>query len=270
MSSRRCLFALLLGAVAPLSAGTLIDGKDETGGSHRIMIEGEWARMEYGEDAPPEYLLLNLKNHKAFAVDRVRKRAVDLSEAPDQAPPRDRAAAASFKKTGAGPVIAGYATEHYVLRAGKTVCGDHYVAAKTLTLTDISSFIAAMRAYSESQTAEQDNPVRAACAAAEDLADAEYARLGLPLRVTDEQGNLVHEVNAIRVNVKFPAGTFNIPTTYTMTTPRALMEQLKREAADRSKQPDGPMDAATVKRLREQQMRQHTDEMQRMHPPQNR
>src|SRR3569833_32393 len=246
MSPRRCLFVLLLGAVAPLSAGTLIDGKDETGGSHRIMIEGEWARMEYGEDAPPEYLLLNLKNHKAFAVDRVRKRAVDLSDAPDQAPPRDRAAAASFKKKGAGPVIAGYATEHYVLRAGKTVCGDHYVAAKTLPLSDISSFIAAMRAY------------------------AEYARFGLPLRVTDEQGNLVHEVNAIRVNVKFPAGTFNIPTTYTMTTPRALMEQLKREAADRGKEPDGPMDAATVKRLREQQLRQHTDEMQRMHPPQNR
>ena len=270
MSTRFLPLALCLAALAaPLSAGTLIEGKDENDSTHRIMIGGDWARMEYGDDAPPEYLLLNIKTNRAYTVDRVQKRVVDLSEVSGKtsAAPRNIAGGAAFKRKGGGPLIAGYLTERYELSAGKEICGEHYVAPKTLESKDISGFIAAMSVFSQNQTAAQDRPVRDACSVAEDAADREYARLGLPLRVTDDVGTVEHEIRKISTEVKFPAGTFDIPAGYAVTTPRELMEQLNRQMPNGSKQEQAPMDAATVKRLREQQMQQHMQEMQRLNPP---
>lgn len=266
MSPRLLACALLCAAAAPVVAGTLIEGRDESG-NHRILIEGAWARMEYGDDVPPEYLLLNLETHEAYAVDRVRRRAVRLhdDDAARPAPPAP-AAGARFDRKGSGPAIAGYATERYALRAGRQLCGEHDVAAKTLESKDIRRFIDAMRVFSQQQTATADRPVRDACAHAETVADAGYATLGLPLRVTDRHGAVQHEVRRIRAGISFPAGTFGVPKDYTVTTPRALMEQLKREFTEQAPPPQPPMDAATVKRLREQQMREHAPELRRIQP----
>ena len=262
MPSRLSLFALLLCAAIASQAGTYIEGRDDTG-SQRILIEGDWARMEYGEDVPPEYLLLNLRTHQALNVDRVQKRVVDLSEASNQAAaPRASAANIAFKKQGAGPTIAGYATDRYVLSAGKQICGEHYVAAQALDIPDIRRFVAAMSAFSQNQEA-----AREACAAAESVADQEYVKHGLPLKVTDRRGNIEHEIRRISSGVSFPAGTFDLPANYPVTTPRALMEELKRAAEERNKQTPEPTDAATIKKLREQQMQEHMKEMQRLPPP---
>lgn len=268
---RLCVLTLIT-AAGPLCAGTLIEGRDETGGAHRILIEGDWARMEYGEDSPPEFLLLNLKTNQAYTVDRVQKRVVDLSDVFGQtAPgPNKSPAKGTFKRKAGGPLIAGYLTERYELSAGKEVCGEHYVAPKTLESKDIRRFITAMQVFSQHQTSAQDNPVPDPCSAAEDLADGEYANLGLPLRVTDDVGNVEHEVRKISLDVKFPAGTFDMPAGYAMTTPRELMEQLKREMSNGQRTEQAPMDAATVKKLREQQMQQHMQEMQRLNPPPSR
>lgn len=262
MPSRLSLFALLFCAAIASQAGTYIEGRDDTG-SQRIFIEGDWARMEYGEDVPPEYLLLNLKTHRALNVDRVQKRVVDLSEASNRAAaPRAPAANVAFKKQGAGPMIAGYATDRYVLSAGKQICGEHYVAAKALDIPDIRRFVAAMSAFSQNQEA-----AREACAAAEALADQEYVKQGLPLKVTDRRGNVEHEIRRISSGVNFPAGTFDLPADYPVITPRALMEELKRAADERNKQMPERTDAATIKKLREQQMQEHMKEMQRLPPP---
>lgn len=267
MNSRLVLLPSLFCIAATLQAGTYIEGRDDAG-SQRILIEGDWARMEYGEDVPPEYLLLNLKTYQALNVDRVQKRVVDLSDTKKRAAaPRAAAVNIAFKKEDAGPVIAGYTTERYVLSVGKRTCGEHYLAAKTLENLDIRRFIAAMGIFSHNQEAAQEGAAREACTAAEAVADEAYTKLGLPLKVTDRHSNVQHEIRRISEGVKFPTGTFDVPANYHMTTPRALMEALKREADERNKQTQAPMDAATIKKLREQQTQEHMKEMQRLPPP---
>ena len=260
MNPRLVLLTSLFCLAAATQAGTYIEGRDATG-SQRIPIEGDWARMEYGEDIPPEYLLLNLKTHRALNVDRVRKRVVDLSGAPDRkAAPLP--ATIVFKKRGDGPAIAGYATQRYVLSAGKRVCGEHFVAAKTLENPDIRRFLVALNVFSRAQEAERDP-----CRAAEAAADEAYTKLGLPLKIVDRRGKVEHEIRGIRSGTTFPAGLFDVPADYAKATPRELMETLPRNETDVHKQTQAPMDAATVKKLREQHMQEHMKEMQRLPPP---
>ncbi len=267
MHTRTCLLALLLGATAvPALAATLIEGKDEGGEYHRIMIQDDWARLEYGEGEPAEYLLLNLKNNQAYAVDRGQRQVVEMSEA--SAPPRgveNKTPAAhanvSFKKKGAGPKIAGYATEQYVLSAGGALCGEHFVAPQTLQSGDVKRFIQAMLQFSQGQAASDEDPLREPCTAAEDMADSEYGKLGLPLRVTDAEGKVVHEIEKISTVAAFPASKFEIPAGYAVTNPKQMMEEMMRDMPSPDSHSSMPMDEETL-----QKMRQHMEEMRHRIP----
>ncbi len=271
MPIRNRILALLLTAAAtPGLAATLIEGKDEGGESHRIMIDGDWARMEYGDGEPAEYLLLNLANNQAYAVDREQKQVVDLSDAPDHPAPTETPhhpakPAVTFMKKGTGPAVAGYPTEHYLLSAAGAPCGEHLVAPQTLTSDDVRRFIQAMLLFSQGQAAGDDDPVREPCAAAEDVADTEYTRLGLPMRVIDNEGQVVHEITAIRTVEGFPAGSFAIPADYTVTNPRKIMEQMMRDMPSPEAHSSMPMDAETRQKMREQ-MQRHLEDMQREAP----
>ena len=264
MHTRTWMLALLLGAAAaPALAATLIEGRDEGGESHRIMIEGDWARLEYGEGEPAEYLLLNLKNHQAYAVDRDQRQVVEMNDPPGQAHPGEHPAqkSVSFKKKGAGPKLAGYATERYELSAGGERCGEHFVAPQTLQSADLKRFIDAMLAFSQGQAAGDEDPLREACTAAEDVADAQYRELGLPLRVTDGEGKVVHEIEKISAVDGFPAGSFDIPADYAVTNPREMMERMMRDMPSPDSHSSMPMDEETLRKMRE-----HMEEMQRMLP----
>lgn len=271
MPIRNPVLALLLTAAAgPGLAATLIEGKDEEGGNHRIMIDGDWARMEYGDGEPAEYLLLNLNNNQAYAVDREQKQIVDLSDSPDHPAPAETPhhpakPAVTFKKQGAGPEIAGYPTEHYVLTAAGEACGERFVAPRTLASDDVQRFIQAMLLFSQGQAAGEEDPARDPCTAAEDVADTEYTRLGLPMRVTDNEGQVVHEITAVRTVDGFPAGSFALPADYTVTNPRKIMEQMMSDMPSPEAHSSMPMDEETRQKMREQ-MQRHLEEMQREAP----
>lgn len=139
------------------------------------------------------------------------------------------------------------------------------MAPRTLASDDVRRFIHAMLLFSQGQAAGDEDPVRDPCAAAEDVADTEYTRLGLPMRVTDNEGQVVHEITAIRTVDGFPAGSFALPADYTVTNPRKIMEQMMSDMPSPEAHSSMPMDEETRQKMREQ-MQRHLEEMQREAP----
>ncbi len=252
---------------APGWTATLVEGVDEEGLTHRILIQGDLARIEGG--GADDYLLLDMKTQRVHAVSHAERQIIDLNMPPPTEPTaksRDPGVKLSFIKVGKGPDLAGHATDRYRLSAGAETCGEHYVASRTLKNPDLVRFIHAMNAYTQSQQAVlQEELADEPCAVAEVLAEDQYAKLGLPLRVTDSAGQVLHEIQRIQAQAEFPADTFTLPADYARTTPEEMMQGAMRGM------PEGmeglPMDEQSMQRMQEQ-MQQHLEQMRQQHAPQ--
>jgi len=204
----------------------MLEGRDDAGGLTVIKIEGQQARIETGDDSG--YMLIHMHAQKVYSVSREDRMVLDVSSPPPSA--QDTPAGAPPKPTvtevGPGPVIAGYPTVQYRVKAGASRCFDDYLAPKALQNEEIKRFAQAMAAWTArlhgAGTADEDE-----CDAASDALNERYPRLGIPMRTVDAAGTVVHEITRIQTGNTFPSSLFELPQGYPVITQEELMKRMR-------------------------------------------
>jgi hypothetical protein len=136
-------------------------------------------------------------------------------------------------KKGDGPEIAGYTTVHYQVTANGELCSNEYLAADVLKINDIQSFIRAMQEMNPKKNTPmpfmQANPcLHAGIEMAE-----QFQTLGMSLRSMSKDGQVQHEITKIHTEMEAPAGIFDLPSDYTLSTPQEMMQKMMREMSER-------------------------------------
>lgn len=209
------IFALIQNA--PAMAATVIETRESQDGDITTMtVEGTKARLQSG---PETYLLVDLEKKKFLSVDLQSQQIIDLSILPQPDPAlqpsqaTDTPVKSSFIHRGAGPMVAGYQTEHYQIMANGHICADTYLAKDTLQTAGIQSFLEGFRSLYLAQKAAHHatgadyDP----CEEAQDAAWSYYPERGLPMKTVAVDGNLRQEVVSLRANVHTDEGFFDLP-----------------------------------------------------------
>lgn len=228
----------------PAIAGTLIESRDDVGGSSTVKIAATHVRIDSGDDSG--YMLIDMKNNKVYSVSNDDHMVIDAST-PANMGPADMEqtdiphTTPSITKVGKGPRIAGYATVHYKVSVGDQHCFDEYLAAKPLNNKDVKHFTEMMsrwsgqqRKYAGSMFEDEDE-----CDAAETIVTDQYSKLGIPMRTMDSAGTVVHEITRIQTGVSFPSSVFTPPKEYPVVTQQELMKRME-EGTGGDTQEDDP------------------------------
>jgi hypothetical protein len=216
----------------PGVAGTLIESRDDVGGSSTVKIETTHVRIESGDDSG--YMLIDMKNNKVYSVSNDDHMVIDASTPVDMGPADTEQTdvphtAPTITKIGKGPRIAGYSTVHYKVSVGDQHCYDEYLASKPLENKDVKNFTAMMSKWSSEQRKyaggmyeDEDE-----CDAAESVVTDQYTKLGIPMRTVDSAGTVIHEITRIQTGVSFPSSVFTPPKEYPVVTQQELMKRLQ-------------------------------------------
>lgn len=250
MKSMRYL-TLTAGLCLSLGAGaaTLVENKDASGQVQRVLLEGNFARMDAGP--PGNYMLVDLAKPAMFAVDHNQKMVVDLFAKPpqpphmpaQQQPPEAPTVESKLVKIGPGPEIAGFATTQYQITANGEICGNEYLSAEVLDVPGLRNFVQTMQNIAESRKKEmgpmpfmQQMPP---CARATEELEAELSKQGFSMRSADKDGKMLQEIVRITPDVPAQPGAFDLPADYQRTTPHEMMqkamEQMQKMEPDQMK-----------------------------------
>lgn len=231
----RLWYCVLAGAACAATArgDILIEGTNATGQASRVTIGAGMARID-GPD-PALYMLLDLSSRRVLAVNARDGFAMDLASPRPRHSEHAQTAAGGIaeprvrlEEAGAGPDIAGYPTRHYRVMIGDTHCRDEYLASAPLDQADIRRFVELMAAASE----DRDHRVltlltepERLCEVADDLIDDHYPRLGIPLRSTDRDGRVTHEITQIRLDAPTRPALLELPGDYPVLTRAQVLER---------------------------------------------
>lgn len=221
--------------LAPLAhGGTLIQGRDDTGGVTEIKIADGSARIETGDDSG--YMLVHMAAAKVYSVNTEQQMVLDVSSAPPGPAGDGTAPTPTVTKVGQGPTIAGYATVQYRVAVGTEHCFDDYLAPKALEDEDIRGFLQAMADWSQrlhgAGPADEDE-----CDAVADAMNGRYPHLGVPMRTVDAAGTVVHEITRIKSGTSFPGGIFDLPADFPVLTQEQLMKRMRKQDEQGDLQP---------------------------------
>jgi len=230
--STACLGLAAAVAMSTVSAATLLESKDSKGMVQSIYFEG--AKMRAQERGAKEYMLFDMAKQKMYAVNPGDRQVVDLSGFLAQRSGKSgsaRKVAAKLSRKGAGPTVAGYATEHYVVTANGKKCADEYLSKKAMadlkaTMTASERFWQLGEDYQPGMGGAMSDPC--------DLVDTQigksYKKYGLPLRVVEADGSLSMEITRISKNAALPPGGFSVPAGYAVVDAHKQMQDAMREA----------------------------------------
>jgi len=203
-------FCLLLALAQPAAGAVMIQSKESEAGVQKTWIEGNRLRVET-EDVR-QYMLLDFDKRTMYLVNQDRETVVDMSGLASAQGSGDAAKSESgfqVVKKGAGPVIAGFASDHYVVRIGETTCMEAYTSTDAVTNLKLQGFIRGMiDMFPNAGTlVRDDDPCRFAETALQ------YEEIGIPLRITK---NGAENYNVIRIEqeASLPEHGFNIPNGY--------------------------------------------------------
>lgn len=232
------LAGCLAGGVA--IADVLIESTSADGSSGRILISGDLARVETGNDG--YWLLLELDTGSILAVNETDELAMDMkSEMPqrpehgemmtDIDPPHIR-----FDERRDGPEIAGFRTVQYRVMVDDVHCYDEFLAPDALDHDGIRRFVSTISAGSDNEAQriliQLTDPARI-CQAADDLIDDHYPLAGIPMRTLDANGNLVHEITRIAFDQAHDPALFRLPAGYPVLSRLEVMQHMEHEPLDR-------------------------------------
>jgi hypothetical protein len=213
----------------PTQAGTMIESRDDVGGSSTVSIEGDHVRIDSGNDSG--YMLIDMKKHKVFSVSNDDHMVIDASSPVDTGATGAvvPAPTPTVTKVGGGPNIAGYPTDHYKISIGDQHCFDEYLASKPLEIKDVKNFTEMManwsreqRKYAGGMFEDEDE-----CDTAESALTDQYSKLGIPMRSIDSAGTVIHEITRIQTGQSFPASIFTPPKEYPVVTQQELLKRME-------------------------------------------
>lgn len=234
----------LLTLTAAAHAGTVIQSRDDVGGTSTVKIEGDMARIDNGDDSG--HMLIDMKTRKVYAINDDDHMVLDAST-PMPAPQSSGGeitppTSPTVTKVGDGPKIAGYPTIHYRVLVGNETCFDEYLAKQPLENKDVLHFTQMMSRWTHQQRvsmgamyADEDE-----CDAAEGTVTEQYPKLGIPMRTVDSAGTVIHEITLIQSKESFPSNIFKLPTDYPVLTKKELMERMQETPSgdDQTTNPD--------------------------------
>lgn len=203
---------VLLLSSQSLSAAVLID-ISLPGSSSQIMMDGDRAMIGMGERGGD--VLIDYKKQTMFVIDSEQKQILDMSG--DLATSGGKAAInIVVAPQGTGPVIAGYATTNYTIRANNKVCGSLFGSKTAMQIAGISRLFDAMKSMADKQRAAMGNYARlidVCTRATMDIASLRD-RVGVPMKMLDNWGNLISEIKSINTNASLPVNAFVLPQGY--------------------------------------------------------
>jgi len=178
-----------------------------------------------GADAS-QYMLMDWDKKTLYMVDVASKRATDMSAglketlSPHKCPEPE--VDAVLEHVGAGPQIAGYATEHYVVKADGKACEEIFTSTKALA--DLGDWLDRLR---DMETRDDNDTGRSKCDIASDKV-VDLGEIGWPLKTVTLRGpgKGVDEVLKIEKNVSVPSGFFDVPAGYDVVSFEQLYPEL--------------------------------------------
>ncbi len=220
---------------ATVSGAILIESVDASGTLGTVQIEGDYARINHA--ITEGYMLLNLVNDQAYAISTKGRYVMDLSTPFVQRSPHGDTSVAGntpeikLKKQGKGPLINNFTTEHYQVFVKDEYCFDEFLAVQPITNPQIQRFLQVVSRLSTSHDEielsllfDDLDP----CEIAADSIDDQYPDRGIPMR-TIRDGKVVHEIRNINTEIKFPAGTFDLPPEFPVLSRREVQDRVSRK-----------------------------------------
>lgn len=148
----RQLMCLGIGAACgvlslPLQAAVLLEAKSpEEDALTRVWYDGHTMRVDFTEGG---YLLFDVVANKRYMISDEQKQVMEMPDADagefaammSDLGAKRTPAKIDIKRFGAGPVIAGYATEHYIVTADGQKCSDEYLSKELLGNKDVKELI---------------------------------------------------------------------------------------------------------------------------------
>jgi len=224
MFTRNFLTALALVTVN-CQAATLIEVKTPEGQT-KVYRDGARSRMDTGDGG---YMLVDSQAETMFVVMPEKRQVLDMSAMLKNAPPAGgKPVNVVFKKQGSGPRIAGYTTTQYGYSADGKACGQVMASEQALKdsgLHETFEIMQRMAARADAMmmafTPDIDPCQRAG------TRFSEYAQsIGVPLRITAGDGQLVSEVVRIEKDARLPPNAFAVPAGYQMQNTGQMMRQV--------------------------------------------
>lgn len=225
--------AALLAWAGTVQAGVIIESTSARSGPGKVMIDGDRARIDSGDAGT--YMLLDLESQKVLAVNVGERFAMDLTS-PLPRPSRHAEMSASsvrppdvrLERSGAGPAVAGFATTRYRVMVDDTHCRDELLASGPLDDPGIRRFVSTMAAASSNEQrmilmllTDEDR----VCDAADDLVDDHYPELGIPMRTVGPDGEVLHQIDRIRLDAEVPGEALELPADIPVLTRAQIRER---------------------------------------------
>lgn len=213
------LVVLGVGICLPAAAALLVEQRsttDGTGEDYTSYLDGQ--RMRIGGADEQQYVLLDWDRKAMYTVDVAAKGALDMSASFKEGTLGRKcpepSVEAVLERVGAGPRIAGYATDHYVLKADGKACMEVFASRKALAAMDEWLDVV------EKTMGLDDHDVgRSRCEIAEDKA-LDPRQIGWPLKTISlsgpEKGTVEEVLRIERVSVD--AAFFMIPAGFEVVT----------------------------------------------------
>jgi hypothetical protein len=249
-------------AVQYALAGTIVkvQSKNEL---TTMIIDGKKARMDMSAS---EYVVIDYKNRKVSMVSPQEKQVMEMSmdalagNSSSSGVPKVRD---SLSRRGAGPAIAGYATQKYSYSVNGKSCGDIYASIDAYNAKGMKELLKAMRTM-----VDQQRSMLGGLAGMMDdctLADMQMVdrveNIGIPMR-TVKNGRVESEVVSIQTDVSISADSFAIPASYKKVSLEQQMEQARQAMPPAMQQAPQQMPPGTEDMMRQmQQSGQMTPEM---------
>jgi len=206
MKSITSLTALILVSLSLNAIAVSLTEIQSNGHTARLYVDGNKGRMDGGDEG---YMLVDSNTHKLYMVAEKHGQALDLSSYLDKAPAR-AGAKTSFKPAGNGPSIAGYATKHYIYSVGGQPCGSLYTSKQALADSGAQVLVQAMERLAARSRAINGDGGKG-CGRGRDNIAKVIASLGMPMRISDNNGTVDSEVISINTQARLPASAFDLP-----------------------------------------------------------
>jgi hypothetical protein len=223
-----------LGAALTLSAAdaaTIIRMEAGPARARSLMtVENGKARMQ---SEPQNYILIDPAAGQYLYIVPDGQQAVQMNSAPPVPPgmqvKASPMAAVKLVHKGAGPKVAGFATQRYQLYANGQLCLNTYLSRDALQRGALKEFLAGFYQLH----AKQKQDYRAAgtqyapCDDAQEILMGRYAELGLAMRTVDASGMLRQEVVSVETGIRVKDDFFRAPEGFRQLTHEEYLRMLE-------------------------------------------
>ena len=204
-------------------SATLIESEEPNAGIQKTWIEG--AKLRVAPEGEDQYMLMNFNDRTMHIVHPGKMQVIDMTNIvathnKDEA--KTDSSVYTVQHTGQGPIIAGYQTEHYTVSLDGKKCFESFTSTKAVQEMGLNHFIAGMNDMfpRENSMDEGTNP----CLNAENALD--YGKIGLPLRLVEENGEVIYSITLLKKGVDVPEDGFALPEKFMVIDYGQMVEQM--------------------------------------------